>query len=100
MLNCTQKVQDLIANVERSKSRGEDCGVGSWIRVRWTRTKARQVAISFEVVEWSEQLRLVTSAWLGAVRRSVRTPLVDWLSNPHSKPDDDQVNPGRNVVFQ
>ena len=24
-------------------------------------------AISFEVVEWSEQLRSVTSAWLGAV---------------------------------
>ena len=30
-------------------------------------TKARHVAISFEVVEWSEQLRSVTSAWLGAV---------------------------------
>ena len=27
------------------------------------------------VVEWSEQLRSVTSAWLGAVRRSVRIRL-------------------------
>ena len=33
------------------------------------------VAISFEVVEWSEQLRPVTSVWLGAVRRSVQVRL-------------------------
>ena len=33
---------------------------------------AIHAAISFEVVEWSEQLRSVTSAWLGAVRRSVQ----------------------------
>ena len=26
----------------------------------------------FEVVEWSQQLRSVTSAWLGTVRRSVQ----------------------------
>ena len=45
------------------------------MRVRWTFTKARHAAISFEVVEWSEQLRSVTSAWLGAVRRSVRIRL-------------------------
>ena len=30
---------------------------------------------SFEVVEWSEQLRPVTSVWLGAVRRSVQVRL-------------------------
>ena len=29
-------------------------------------TKARHAAISFEVVEWSEQLRSVISVWLGA----------------------------------
>ena len=29
-------------------------------------TKARHETISFEVVEWSEQLRSVTSVWLGA----------------------------------
>ena len=29
----------------------------------------------YEVVELSEQLRSVTSAWLGAVRRSVQVPL-------------------------
>ena len=29
-------------------------------------TKARHKTISFEVVEWSEQLRSVTSVWLGA----------------------------------
>ena len=29
----------------------------------------------FEVVEWSVQLRLVTSAWLGSVRRSVQVRL-------------------------
>ena len=28
-----------------------------------------------EVVEWSEQLRPVTSVWLGAVRRSVQVRL-------------------------
>ena len=41
------------------------------MRVRWRLTKACHAAISFEVVEWSEQLRPVTSIWLGAVRRSV-----------------------------
>ena len=45
------------------------------MRVRWRLTKARYVAISFEVVEWSEQLRSVNSAWLGAVRRSVEVRL-------------------------
>ena len=39
------------------------------------RTKVCHVAISFEVVEWSEQLRSVTSTWLGAVRRSVQVRL-------------------------
>ena len=29
-------------------------------------TKARHETISFEVVKWSEQLRSVTSVWLGA----------------------------------
>ena len=38
------------------------------MRVRWMRTKARHETISFEVVEWSEQLRPGTSVWLGAVR--------------------------------
>ena len=37
--------------------------------------KARHAAISFEVVEWSEQLRSVTSVWLGAVCRSVQVRL-------------------------
>ena len=41
------------------------------MRVRWRVAKARHAAISFEVVEWSEQLRPVTSVWLGAFRRSV-----------------------------
>ena len=45
------------------------------MRVRWRLTKARHAAISFEVVEWSEQLRPVTSLWLGAVRRSVQVRL-------------------------
>ena len=45
------------------------------MRVRWRLTKARHAAISFEVVEWSEQLRQVTSVWLGAVRRSVQVRL-------------------------
>ena len=45
------------------------------MRVRWMRTKARHAAISFEVVEWSEQLRPVISVWLGAVRRSVQVRL-------------------------
>ena len=45
------------------------------MHVRWRLTKARHAAISFEVVEWSEQLRSVTSAWLGAVRRSVQVRL-------------------------
>ena len=44
------------------------------MRVRWRLTKARHVAISLEVVEWSEQLRSVTSVWLGAARRSVSSP--------------------------
>ena len=39
------------------------------------RTKARYETISLEVVEWSEQLRPVTSIWLGAVRRSVQVRL-------------------------
>ena len=43
--------------------------------VRWRFTKARQAANSFEVVEWSEQLRSVISVWLGAVRRSVQVRL-------------------------
>ena len=30
------------------------------------RTKARHATITFEVVEWSEQLRSVTFVWLGA----------------------------------
>ena len=33
------------------------------------------MALSFEVVEWSGQLRSVTSASLGAVRRSVQVRL-------------------------
>ena len=45
------------------------------MRVRWRLTKAGHAAISFEVVEWSEQLRSVTSAWLGAVRRSFQVRL-------------------------
>ena len=45
------------------------------MRVRWMRTKARHETISFEVVEWSEQLRPVTLVWLGAVRRSVQVRL-------------------------
>ena len=45
------------------------------MRVRWRLTKARHAAISLEVVEWSEQLRSVTSAWLGAVRRSAQVRL-------------------------
>ena len=45
------------------------------MRVRWRLAKARHAAISFEVVEWSEQLRPVTSVWLGAVRRSVQVRL-------------------------
>ena len=45
------------------------------MRVRWRLTKAPHTAISFEVVEWSEQLRSVTSVWLGAVRRSVQVQL-------------------------
>ena len=38
-------------------------------------SKARHATISFEVVEWSEQLRSVTSVWLGGVRRSVQVQL-------------------------
>ena len=45
------------------------------MHVRWRLTKARHVAISFEVVEWCEQLRPVTSAWLGAARNSVQVRL-------------------------
>ena len=45
------------------------------MRVSWMRTKARHETISFEVVEWSEQLRSVISAWLGAVRRGVQVRL-------------------------
>ena len=45
------------------------------MRVRWRLTKARHAATSFEVVEWSEKLRPVTSVWLGAVRRSVQVRL-------------------------
>ena len=41
-------------------------GVGSCVRVRWMHTKARHETISFEVVEWSEQLRSVISVWLAA----------------------------------
>ena len=41
-------------------------GVGSRVRVRWMRTKARHATISFEVVELSERLRSVISVWLGA----------------------------------
>ena len=32
---------------------------------------ARHAAISFEVVEWSERLKSVTSVWLGAGRRCI-----------------------------
>ena len=45
------------------------------MRVRWRLTKARNATVPFEVVEWSEQLRSVTSAWLGAVRRRVQVRL-------------------------
>ena len=45
------------------------------MRVGWRLTKARHAAIPFEVVEWSEQLRPVSSVWLGAVRRSVQVRL-------------------------
>ena len=43
--------------------------------VTWRLTKARHAAIPLEVVELSEQLRSVISAWLGAVRRSVQVRL-------------------------
>ena len=43
--------------------------------VRWRLTKVRPAAISFEVVEWSEQFKSVISVWLGAVRRSVQVQL-------------------------
>ena len=36
---------------------------------------ARHEASFYKLVEWSEQLRSVTSAWLGAVRRSVQVRL-------------------------
>ena len=45
------------------------------MRARWRLTKARHAATSLEVVEWFEQLRRVTSVWLGAVRRSVQVRL-------------------------
>ena len=45
------------------------------MRVRWRLIKARHAAISFEVVEWSEQLRSGISVWLGAVRCSVQVRL-------------------------
>ena len=45
------------------------------MRVRWRLTKARHAAISLEVVEWAEQLRSVTSVWLGAVRLRVQVRL-------------------------
>ena len=45
------------------------------MRVRWMRTIDRHETISFEVVEWCEQLRPVTSVWLGAVRQSVQVRL-------------------------
>ena len=47
--------------------------VGSWMLVRWRLTKARQAATSFEVVEWSEQLRSVTSVWLGAAAAAFKS---------------------------
>ena len=37
--------------------------------------ETHQPAISFEVVQWSEQSRSVTSAWLGTVRHSVQIRL-------------------------
>ena len=43
------------------------------MRVRWILTKARHAAISFEVVEWSEQLRSVTSVWLGAAAAAFKS---------------------------
>ena len=49
--------------------------VGSSIRVRCRRTKAHHVGISLEVVEWSEQLRSVTSVWPGTVRHRVQIRL-------------------------
>ena len=45
------------------------------MRVRWRHTKVHHAPFHFEVVEWSEQLRSVTSVWLGAVRRSVQVRL-------------------------
>ena len=49
--------------------------VGCSIAVTPKLTKALHAAISLEVVEWSEQLRSMTSVWLGAVRRSVQVRL-------------------------
>ena len=43
------------------------------MRVRWRLTKARHAAISFEVVEWSELLRSVTSVWLGAAAAAFKS---------------------------
>ena len=64
------------------------------MRVRRRLTKARHAAISYEVVEWSEQLRLVTSVWLGAVRQSVQTVrLYDTLWCDCSTPAYDHSDP-------
>ena len=53
------------------------------MRLRRRLTKVRHAAFFFEVVEWYEQLRSVTSAWLGAVRRSVQIRL--WASGRNSE---------------
>ena len=42
------------------------------MRVRWRLTKVHHAPFLYEVVGWSEQLRSVTFAWLGTVRRSVQ----------------------------
>ena len=52
---------DLIGTIEGSKSRGADITPNIFSLLHPLVT----------VVEWSEQLRPVTSVWLGAVRRSV-----------------------------
>ena len=47
--------------------------VGSWMRVRWRLTKACHTPLLFEVVEWSDQLRSVTSIWLGAAAAAFKS---------------------------
>ena len=52
----------------------------------------------FEVVEWSEQLRSVISAWLGAVRRSVQVRLC--TSGCKSEKTFGVLSPPRDLLLQ